>query len=118
MTVFSCSNCAFRFEADELKPCPRCASADVIEFRQSRHERGGVTVVREDRPVPATGAPGTKPHTPMHYREGKAGWQDFHNQQAMACPNCGGTEFDRDAKRKEKVCRKCGEVMALPRRFA
>ncbi len=114
MTVFSCSNCGFRFEGETTKACPRCASADVSEFRQSRHERGGVTVVREERPV----AEGEKPPKLMHYREGKAGWQDFHNQPAGACPNCGGTEFDRDAKRKEKVCRKCGEIMSLPRRFA
>ncbi len=117
MTVFSCSNCGFRFEGAGAKSCPRCASAEVSEFRQSRHERGGVTVVREERPV-IEGGPANPHHKLVHYREGKEGWRDFHNQQATACPNCGGTEFDRDAKRKEKVCRKCGEVMSLPRRFA
>ncbi len=118
MPVFSCANCGFRFPSDEQKNCPRCSSADVSEFKQVRSERGGVAVVREERQFPS--APGDAPaRKPMVYREGKAGWQDFHTQTAVnECPKCGGKDFTLDYGKKEKVCKKCGEIYPLPRRFA
>ncbi len=115
MPVFSCSNCGFRFTTEEKKNCPRCSSGDTHEFKQSRHERGGVAVVSAERPA---GPEGVARHKPVHYRGGKGGWVDFHSQQTNVCPHCCGTEFERDYRKKEKTCKKCGEILALPRRFA
>ena len=94
MTTFSCIECRFRFEAAAASSCPRCGSASIEEFKP----RGVVG-----------------PHV---IRDGKDGWVDFHSQQSKLCPHCGGAEFDLNYKRKEKVCRKCGEVLPLPRRMA
>ena len=116
MPVYSCSNCHFRFESAEKKNCPRCSSAEVTEFKQTRSERDGHAVVREEKPVVA----GERPpgHVPFHYAEGKEGWKSFHAQQTNVCPHCGGVEFDLDWGKKEKTCRKCGEILPLQRRFA
>lgn len=63
------------------------------------------------------------PHSPHKYfggpvMSGKPGWQEFHSSQIKACPDCGGADFDLNWKRKEKTCKKCGAVLALPRRSA
>ena len=95
MVAYSCNECRFRFEvATKATTCPRCGSASVAVYEN----RGAV------------GSDSLK--------SGKEGWRDFHNQQQKTCPRCNGTEFDLNYKRKEKVCKKCGEVLALPRRFA
>lgn len=93
MTAYSCSDCRFRFEAASPAACPRCGSVEIGEFKSGF---GGAKVIRD----------------------GKDGWQDFHSQRQVACPNCGGRDFELNYKRKERTCRKCGEVLALPRRFA
>ncbi len=115
MTVFECRNCRFRFQAEEASKCPRCDSTEVAEYAAGGHRRTAAATA----PVAGSKAgeqPATHP-SPKIVREGKEGWMDFHNQQAASCPECGGTQFDLNWKRKEKTCAKCGAVLALPRRF-
>jgi|GEM_PF-3577918 RNA polymerase subunit RPABC4/transcription elongation factor Spt4 len=35
--------------------------------------------------------------------------------KAGACTNCGGTDFILDWKKREKICKKCGNIMPLVR---
>ncbi|OIO26417.1 hypothetical protein AUJ14_01840 [Candidatus Micrarchaeota archaeon CG1_02_55_22] len=111
MRVFRCSNCNFRFQAEEADKCPRCSSIDVAAFGKD---------IAQDTNTPRTpGAPAPTGDKPRVFREGKAGWRDFHTQDSSrACPECGGAEFTLDYKRKEKTCKKCGAVLPLPRRYA
>ncbi len=48
--------------------------------------------------------------------ESKDSWKSFHGQELVSCPECGGVEFDFDWKHKEKICKKCGNVVKIPRR--
>ncbi len=104
MTIFECKSCRFRFQSSESKKCPRCDSQEVFEYvSRSQTESSNPT----------------NPSTSKVIREGKEGWRDFHNNsQTSTCPECGGTNFDLNWKRKEKTCKKCGAVFSLPRRFA
>jgi uncharacterized protein (DUF983 family) len=45
----------------------------------------------------------------------KDAWKSFHSSSPSNCPKCGGTEFHRDFKHKEKTCKKCGEISSLRR---
>ena len=91
MKVFSCSECNFRFQSDELKPCPRCGNEKTTEFNTASDTR--------------------------RVSEGKEGWRDFHSNAIKTCPKCNGGDWDFNYKRKEKTCKKCGEVYPLPRRM-
>ncbi|MBI3588526.1 hypothetical protein HY095_04990 [Candidatus Micrarchaeota archaeon] len=110
MAVYSCSNCNFRFAANEAKKCPRCDSTDIREFQQRGKE--------EPQPGAPAGHHAPRPPSRLVYGDGKGAWRSFHSQQASVCPNCGGKEFELNYKRKEKTCRKCGDILPLPRRFA
>ena len=107
-----CTNCKASFEADEPGPCPRCNSKKVI--RQLGKPKP------EEAPA-ASGPEEEKPHLPpQQIREGKAGWQDFHQSAMRQCLECGNTDpaqFDLDWKHKEKTCKKCGAVLPLGRRL-
>ncbi len=54
------------------------------------------------------------------YGDTKAAWQSYHNTSggSLGCPHCGNTSFEFNYKRKEKICKKCGEILPLPRRMA
>ena len=98
MAVFECKNCRFRFQGEAASKCPRCDSTEVAEYAARGHGRP---------PAAAdAGKPGERPdqsHPPRVVREGKEGWMDFHNQQASGCPECGGSQFELNWKRKEKT---------------
>ena len=106
----TCTNCHLAFDADDdskVEACPRCNS------RKLRKE-----FVRKE----GTPQQGFKPrvYSSSGIVEGdtKQAWKSFHNQQSSGCSRCGGTEFEMNFKRKEKVCKKCGDVYPLPRRYA
>lgn len=105
MPVFSCANCGFRFEASESKKCPRCTSTEVSSF--GKEENKGAE--EKHSGAKSFGGP---------LKTGKEGWKDFHSSDLTACPDCGSKEFERNWKRKEKTCSKCGAIMPLPRRMA
>jgi len=101
-------SCGFRFEAADKKNCPRCSSAEVSSFSNRRDEN-----------VPSSSeAPHRAPTSFGPLKSGKEGWKSFHSNEMVVCPDCSGKEFDLNWKRKEKTCRKCGAVLALPRRSA
>lgn len=107
MTIFECKNCRFRFQSEEPKKCPRCDSEEVFNY-MSRSEQTDTN----------RSSSSTTSSTSHVIREGKDGWKDFHNNsKSSTCPECGGTEFDLNWKRKEKTCKKCGAILSLPRRF-
>ncbi len=103
----SCSNCKLSFEADEdsnVRQCPRCSSKNLKfvraekEFEKREPQRRFYT------------------SQGIVYGETKDAWKSFHQQDAKACAKCGGIDFDLNFKRREKTCKKCGEIYPLPRR--
>ncbi len=108
---FVCSNCHFKFEAAGAQVCPRCTSKRIEQVLEKK---------RED----AAGAkPGAAEHKPFIYShrvlgESKDSWKSFYAQEMTVCPECGGKEFEINWKHKEKVCKKCGTIINLPRRGA
>ena len=106
MAKFHCANCNFEFEAENAGQCPRCSSAKIDR-------------TFEKKAADATGAP-VEPrkfvYTPV-VTDTKESWMKFHGgADFQVCPGCGGKEFEFIWKRKEKVCKKCGEIMPLKRR--
>jgi uncharacterized protein (DUF983 family) len=79
-----------------LQPCPNCHSHKVKRTEGK---------VEEEAPLKKEVSKTTKQN-----------WKQFHSTgAASACPNCGGTDFTRDYKHKERVCKKCGTILSLPR---
>ncbi len=106
-----CTNCKASFEADEVGACPRCNSKRVIRQLGKKKEEAAEAPAApaEERKLP-----------PQQIREGKMGWQDFHQSEMRQCLECGNTDpaqFDLDWKHKEKTCKKCGAVLPLGRRL-
>ncbi len=108
---YTCENCNLPFEAEDALNCPRCSSRKIKRV----FEKKPATIT-----VPGTAAPErlAYSHVNMAGREGKEGWKDFHKSDVKACIECGGLDFDLNWKHKEKVCKKCGAIFPLPRRFA
>ncbi len=92
------------FEAEESSQCPRCSSTNI--FRKAREELPGEK--KEQRKF-VFGAP---------VSDTKESWMKFHNNTdtAQGCAACGSKEFEYIWKRKEKVCKKCGDILPLRRR--
>lgn len=57
-----------------------------------------------------------RPQSKQVVTDSKRSWKEFHSSEQKACTQCGGADFDLDFKHKEKVCKKCGNIMPLPRR--
>lgn len=108
---FLCTNCKASFDAEEPGPCPRCSSRKVIRQLTAQKEPA----------APAGPAQEERPHLPpQQIRDGKGGWQDFHQSEVRQCLDCGNSDpaqFDLDWKHKEKTCKKCGAVLPLGRRL-
>lgn len=105
---FVCSNCRLEFEgSDSTVICPRCSSKRIEKQGKGKQTEQGF---KEEKNKGF--------RSPYVYRDGKEGWRDFHSQDTKTCPDCGGTDFDFNWKHKEKVCKKCGNVLPLPRKFA
>lgn len=111
MAKFVCSNCKFKFEAPEAQVCPRCTSKRIERLAEKAAEK------------PAAGAARAGAEKPHFYSsqilgESKDSWKSFHSQEVAACPECGGKEFEFNWKHKEKICKKCGTILNIPRRGA
>ena len=109
MAKFICSNCKLKFEAAEAAVCPRCTSKRI----------GRLVEKTVEKPAGSAAAAG-KPHvySSQILGESKDSWKSFHSQEVAACPECGGKEFELNWKHKEKICKKCGTILNLPRRGA
>ncbi len=111
-TKVRCKNCKLEFTTDDsskLTRCPRCsAGKDKLDLQ------------RDPLEAPKTSADPKKvvySSSGIVYGDTKEAWKSFHRVESKACPKCGGTDFERDFKRKEKTCKKCGEIYPLARRF-
>ncbi|MFH1056891.1 MAG: hypothetical protein V1717_03800 [Candidatus Micrarchaeota archaeon] len=101
-----CLNCHFRFERGTY--CPRCNSHKIRELEFKEKEAPAPGQERKPLVFDKSGQ--------RIFGDTKDAWKSFHSSVQTACPNCGGTDFGMDHKHKEKTCRKCGEIMPLPRR--
>jgi len=92
----TCQSCFYEFNSDDpLEPCPNCHSHDVKRTKGKVIEKSIKKEVSKST---------------------KSSWKEFHSSgSSNECPDCGGSEFTRDFKHKEKVCKKCGHILALPR---
>ncbi|MEK6843320.1 MAG: hypothetical protein AABY04_02440 [Candidatus Micrarchaeota archaeon] len=103
-----CENCKLQFDSEEPQNCPRCSSRKIKRaFDKKKFDT---------KPIVAAGKPVYSHHSTIG-REGKEGWRDFHSSQTKSCPECNGLEFEYNWKHKEKICKKCGSIMPLPRRM-
>ncbi|MFQ5405902.1 MAG: TFIIB-type zinc ribbon-containing protein [Candidatus Micrarchaeia archaeon] len=107
MAKFVCQNCRLNFDAHGATACPRCTSRRLQEVGKPANEEG--TDGQKQRVYSTSG--------PV-LGESKESWKRFHNFDVKACPDCDGADFELNWKRKEKVCKKCGSVLPLPRRTA
>ncbi len=110
MDSYQCKNCKLEFEANEAAQCPRCSSAQI-------HRKP------KDAPLSSaassTVAPAAQPRKFVYgpvITDTKESWKNYHNADVQVCSACGGKDFEFIWKRKEKVCKKCGEIMPLRRR--
>ncbi len=105
LNKFNCKNCHLDFDAEDAQQCPRCSSTNLM--RKAREEVPGEK--RELRKPFVFGAPVT---------DTKESWMKFHNNAdtQQACVACGCKDFEFIWKRKEKICKKCGEILPLRRR--
>jgi DNA-directed RNA polymerase subunit RPC12/RpoP len=103
-----CNSCKNVFESEEVSPCPACSSKKVIMVV---NQQASAPEIEETKPVASA------LQEPKIIRDGKEGWKDFHQSDLKACLKCGGTEFEYNWKHKEKHCKKCGEIIRLPRRM-
>jgi len=111
MNRYECQNCKFEFEAEEAVRCPRCSSQKIILKK---------IIDKTLKPnIPQEG--GAQEKKPFHYSSSqiygdtKEAWKSFHSQDVKACRRCGGTDFEINFRVKEKVCKKCGEIMPFQR---
>lgn len=97
-----CQACRNAYYSDDpLEGCPVCGSATVTRVKEKEGERDA-----------AAGRPQYK----NVVTDSKQSWREFHSTEQKACTQCGSTDFNLDFKHKEKVCKKCGNIMSLPRR--
>ncbi|MFH0713485.1 MAG: hypothetical protein V1722_02790 [Candidatus Micrarchaeota archaeon] len=132
-----CKNCNLEFESSDARQCPRCSSANITG-KSSKYEK---PVSTQTSSIPEEVAPATTkvvivpentaaaPVAPtavaprrfvfnQPLSDTKESWKKFHNNTdtAQTCPGCGGVDFEFVWKRKEKICKKCGEIQPLRRR--
>ncbi|GEM_PF-1068421 len=141
-----CKNCRLEFKTDDNSRVSRCARCDSdrlditrdpipeakIENRPGDAQIGTASAAGPLSQGVAVGQPGAKPAATeqprvystsgsMVYGDTKDAWKSYHSNPsggASGCPHCGGTAFELNYKRKEKICKKCGEILPLPRRMA
>ncbi len=110
MVKFHCTNCNFEFEAENASQCGRCSSAKI----EKKFENKPATIGEGDAGKPVE--PRRFVYSPL-VTDTKESWMKFHGgTDFQVCPGCGGKDFEFIWKRKEKVCKKCGEIMPLKRR--
>lgn len=130
-----CKNCRLEFKADDrsrVSRCPRCDS-DRLDITRDPLPDAPIANKPGDVQVGATtaGQTGAKPASSdspkvystsgtVVYGDTKDAWKSYHSNPSggAGCPHCGGTSFEFNYKRKEKICKKCGEILPLPRRMA
>ncbi|MEM4255502.1 MAG: hypothetical protein QXR53_04220 [Candidatus Norongarragalinales archaeon] len=105
-----CLNCHFKFERGTY--CPRCNSHKLKELEAKEPAEKPDETLQDKKPM-VFDKSGQRV-----YGDTKQAWKSFHNQVQNACPNCGGVEFDYDHRHKQKICKKCGEILFMPRRPA
>ncbi len=106
-----CLNCNFKFERGTY--CPRCNSHKLKELEAfEKPAAPGEGEAQERKPM-VFDKSGQRV-----YGDTKEAWKSFHSQVQNACPNCSGVEFTYDYRHKQKVCKKCGEILFMPRRPA
>lgn len=112
-TKIRCKNCKLEFTTDDpskLTGCPRCsAGKDKLDVQRDPLDIRPKPVGEQKKVVYSSAG--------VVYGETKEAWKSFHRVESKACPKCGGIDFERDFKRKEKTCNKCGEIYPLARRF-
>lgn len=140
-----CKNCRLEFRADDRSRVSRCArcdsdrldiTPDPIPDAKIENLPGDTQIATATESTPsvqpaAANQPGAKPASfeqpkvysatgSIVYGDTKAAWQSYHNTSggSLGCPHCGNTSFELNYKRKEKICKKCGEILPLPRRMA
>ncbi|HLD62755.1 MAG TPA: hypothetical protein VI875_02725 [Candidatus Norongarragalinales archaeon] len=106
-----CLNCNFKFERGTY--CPRCNSHKVKELEVKELEKPAAGAEPQERKPMVFDKSGQRV-----YGDTKEAWKSFHSQVQNACPGCTGTEFTYDYRHKQKVCKKCGEILFMPRRPA
>ncbi len=115
VTKIRCKNCQLQFNADDdrrVEQCPRCSSKHLEKTRELPLVVEGAAPAEK----PAEGdAPRVYGSEGRVYGDTKDSWKSFHSTESRACPNCGGGQFQRDPRRKEKTCIKCGSVLPLAR---
>ena len=130
-----CKRCSIEFQGDSSAiPCPRCSAREVVEKQLPKHKSVETSLSLSSHAVsaptaittllPSTSQPSPHSTEPRRFVYGsplndtKESWMKFHNASGdvQACPGCGEKEFELDWKRREKTCKKCGEIMPLKRR--
>jgi len=112
---WQCMNCKMRFEAeDEPDVCPRCNSGRVRPFGQEEYSKPKSFLGPVEKEF-SSSAPVRLQGGQRVFGDTKDAWKSFHSSSPSNCPKCGGTEFTRDFKHKEKTCKKCGEISSLRR---
>jgi len=114
---WQCLNCKMRFEAaEEPDVCPRCSSGHVRPFGQedtSGKPKSFLGPVQKEAAA-GSGAPRLQGGQRV-FGDTKDAWKSFHSSSPTNCPKCGGTNFTRDFKHKERTCKNCGEISSLRR---
>lgn len=117
----TCANCKLKFEAVDqasVKQCPRCSSRTSLRFEKTDVEKKADAEAAKVIAAEAAEKPKVPATTGIVYGDTKNAWQSFHHNESKLCPKCSGTEFELNYKRKERVCKKCGEILSMPRRFS
>jgi RNA polymerase subunit RPABC4/transcription elongation factor Spt4 len=110
---YECENCKLQFDSEDPQICPRCSSKKIRRaFDKKKFDN------KTPGQVTHLGERVAHSHQSIVGREGKEGWRDFHSTQTKGCFECGGIDFEFNWKHKEKICKKCGAIMPLPRRMA
>lgn len=107
-----CLNCHFKFEKGAY--CPRCSSHKLRELVSKEMEKPAAADAPQEKKTLVFDKKGQR----MVYGDTKESWKSFHSQVQSECPNCKGTEFNYDYRHKQKICKKCGEILFMPRRSA
>ena len=99
---YYCKNCRNSFETEEeADACPRCSS----KYLEQKHEVKKETTSK--RFYTKTG---------VVYGDTKNAWKSYHsNRDVKQCSKCGSDDFENNYRRRERICRKCGEIYPLPR---
>ncbi len=129
-----CKRCSIEFEGDSTAiPCPRCSVREVVEKQLPKHKTQSAETAPASSGLTGSGSSSSSSQVPVsaaqpaqprrfvygaQLNDTKESWMKFHNASGdvQACPGCGEKEFELDWKRREKTCKKCGEIMPLKRR--